>query len=26
MYSEDSRMGPNFIRWEWNGSKFSKVD
>jgi hypothetical protein len=26
MYCEDSRIGPNFIRWEWNGSKFSKVD
>ena len=24
MYSEDSRIGPNFIRWEWNGSKFIK--
>ena len=26
MYCEDSRIGPNFIRCEWNGSKFSKVD
>ena len=26
MYCEDSRIGPNFIRWEWDGSKFSKID
>jgi len=25
MYSEDSRIGPNFVRWEWNGSRFTKM-
>jgi hypothetical protein len=23
MYCEDFRRGPNFVRWEWNGSKFT---
>ena len=23
MYCEDSRLGPNFVRWEWNGSRFT---
>ena len=26
MYCEDSRIGPNFIRWEWNGSRFIKIE
>ena len=25
MYCEDSRIGPNFVRWELNGSKFSRM-
>jgi hypothetical protein len=25
MYCEDSRIGPNFVRWELNGSKFSRI-
>ena len=25
MYCEDSRNGPNFVRWEWNGSRFTKM-
>jgi len=25
MYCEDSRIGPNFVRWEWNGFKFIKM-
>jgi len=25
MYCEDSRQGPNFVRWEWNGSRFTKM-
>ena len=23
MYCEDFRLGPTFVRWEWNGSKFT---
>ena len=25
MYCEDFRRGPNFVRWEWNGSRFTKM-
>ena len=25
LYCEDSRLGPNFVRWEWNGSRFIKI-
>ena len=25
MYCEESRNGPKFVRWEWNGSRFTKM-